>query len=231
MAHLKVIGTGVFGAQVASAAGHILDDTTLLGVTGTFGLWGIATHPIATGTPPNIVVLTAADWAIVKGQTKVTAATPEIFWATLGLSGRLSFLGLTALTSLDLEGDNLTEPPVLTGCTALTSLCLYNNQLTTPPDLSTNTALTSIALSSNQLTTPPDLTMNVALAYLAIDDNQLVSAGVDAILVALAAGTVNGGSVFLQQTPPAYPSETGLAARATLLAAPRSWETVSVDVA
>ncbi len=72
---------------------------------------------------------------------------------------------LTALTSLDLRGNNITNID-LSKNTALTYLYLSNNKITSI-DLSKNTQLTSLNLSSNKITNI-DLSKNTALTYLSL---------------------------------------------------------------
>ena len=78
---------------------------------------------------------------------------------------------LTELTTLNLEGDQLTELN-LNNNTKLINLYLYDNQLTSI-DLSNNTSLTALDLSENQLTSI-DLSNNTNLSSLHIDGTSLI---------------------------------------------------------
>ena len=97
--------------------------------------------------------------------------------ARMGLVEVPGWLGsLTALTTLDLNGNQLTEvPDSLGNLTALTYLDLRSNQLTeVPGSLGNLTALTTLALGGNKLTQMPDSLGNLtALAHLDLNENQL----------------------------------------------------------
>jgi leucine-rich repeat protein SHOC2 len=85
---------------------------------------------------------------------------------------------LTALTKLNLRGNQLTSVPAELGrLTALTKLHLNNNKLTSvPAELGRLTALKGLALSGNQLTSvPAELGRLTALTQLALHENQLTS--------------------------------------------------------
>ena len=73
----------------------------------------------------------------------------KILYATNNatLNGQFDLTGLTALTTLNLYGTSITEPPVLTGLTALTTLVLARTQITEPPVLTGLTALTELDLN------------------------------------------------------------------------------------
>ena len=60
--------------------------------------------------------------------------------------------GLSALTELDLQDNQLTDISALSGLSALTTLWLQNNQLTDVSALSGLSALTELDLQNNQLT-------------------------------------------------------------------------------
>ncbi|MBL7787056.1 MAG: leucine-rich repeat domain-containing protein [Chitinophagales bacterium] len=81
--------------------------------------------------------------------------------------------GLSALTSLNLNDNQLTNISELSGLGALTSLYLSGNQLTDISDLSGLAALASLDLSDNQLTDVSDLSGLAALTSLDLCDNQL----------------------------------------------------------
>jgi internalin A len=95
----------------------------------------------------------------------------------LGLTTVPDSIGqLTALTTLNLTGNQLTAVPDSIGqLTALTELDLSGNQLTEVPDsIGQLTALTYLNLSDNQLTEVPDsIGQLTALTYLNLSDNQL----------------------------------------------------------
>ena len=82
----------------------------------------------------------------------------------------------TALTDLDLSGNQLTAVPDSIGqLTALPACNLYGNQLTAIPDWTGQlTALTNLGLRGNQLTAVPDwIGQLTALTTLWLDNNRL----------------------------------------------------------
>ena len=103
---------------------------------------------------------------------------------TLDLSGNQlaavpeSLGNLTALTTLSLSGNQLAAVPESLGnLTALTTLDLSGNQLAAVPESRGNlTALTTLDLSGNQLTAVPDWLANLtALTTLDLSGNQLTA--------------------------------------------------------
>lgn len=91
------------------------------------------------------------------------------------LSDVAALAGLTALTTLDLSGTQITTPPDLAGLTALTTLDLSGTPITTPPDLSGLTALAVLDLTGTAITTPPDLTGLTALARIRLGDTRITT--------------------------------------------------------
>ena len=84
---------------------------------------------------------------------------------------------LTALTSLDLSGNQLTEIDISANV-ALVTLFLIGNQLTAI-DISANTALDNLWLNQNQLI-EIDVSANTALVTLVLSENQLTVIDVSA---------------------------------------------------
>ncbi len=80
---------------------------------------------------------------------------------------------LTALTSLDLGGNGLTDCSPLKPLTALKSLSLWNNKITDISPLNPLTALTSLDLSQNNLTDISPLKPLTALTRLALHRNKI----------------------------------------------------------
>ena len=97
----------------------------------------------------------------------------ELFLNSQGLSGRLDVSGLTALTSLRCQNNQLEALDGLEKLTELTSLGCTSNQLKTL-DLSENKKLTSLQCSNNQLKTL-DLSENKELTELVCSNNPLTS--------------------------------------------------------
>ncbi|MBL7152547.1 MAG: leucine-rich repeat domain-containing protein, partial [Phycisphaerae bacterium] len=80
---------------------------------------------------------------------------------------------LTALTSLDLGGNGLTDCSPLKPLTALKSLSLWNNKITDISPLNPLTALTSLYLAVNQITDISPLNPLTALTSLDLAVNQI----------------------------------------------------------
>ncbi|WP_069470907.1 leucine-rich repeat domain-containing protein [Candidatus Marithrix sp. Canyon 246] len=78
----------------------------------------------------------------------------------------------TALTSLNLENNQLTQVPNLSALTALESINLKSNRLTQIPDVSNLIALKSLELYNNQITVVPDFSNLTAVQYLYLQNNQ-----------------------------------------------------------
>ena len=87
----------------------------------------------------------------------------------------LNFEGVDAITSLCLNGYQLTIPPAVRGLTNLVYIDLSSNNLTTPPAVTGLPKLGYLSLSSNQLTIPPVVTGLTNLMFLHLEFNQLTT--------------------------------------------------------
>ena len=104
--------------------------------------------------------------------SEASAFTGVIYCIYQSISDLTGIEALTALTYLDLQGNNLTSLDVSSN-TALTYLSCVENQLTSL-DVSGATALTGLTCNINQLTSL-DVSQNTVLEQLGCGENQLTS--------------------------------------------------------
>jgi len=183
---------------------------------------------------PVFIAATLADgdftWLAPDGETTFTGKTPAAANFVAGGVGtyRVYCTDWSAVTEFAADDDNVTALDVAVA-TALTTLVCYGNSLTAL-NVSANTALTELGCDTNPLTTL-DISTNTLLDDLNVATCNLTVAAVDAILAALVAAAVDGGTADLSgQTPAAIPGVQGQLDLATLVAeAPgRAW-TITTD--
>jgi hypothetical protein len=186
---LHTIRRGAIAAEIALVAGKILNDTTILGVTGTFDLdalmvnAGFAAGKVSmtisstTSVDPAFTAAGLVDanflWVAPNGTSFTGKAPAEASFVTGGVGTyRVYCTNWAAVTVLDCNTDNVTALDVAVA-TALTYLYCYSNALTAL-DVATNTLLIGLDCASNALTAL-DVATNTLLISIDCGSNALTA--------------------------------------------------------
>ena len=110
---------------------------------------------------------------IINGITVENGRIVEADWESSGLKDISAVAGLTALTWLNLNDNQITDISALKGLATLTELYLVENQITDISALSGLTALTELELQSNNITDISALQGRTALTRLLLSNNQI----------------------------------------------------------
>ena len=112
---------------------------------------------------------TTNTWTTVSQMT-----TLDCSWRRVPISALTGIEQLTALTTLDLSGNQIVDLAPLAGLTALTTLYLYSNQIVDLAPLAGLTALTLLNLGFNQIADVTPLAGLTGLTGLYLYSNQIV---------------------------------------------------------
>ena len=103
----------------------------------------------------------------------MASLTPYLGCAAVGITSLEGMQYATALSSVDFDGNAISDISPLAGLTSLTSLSLISNSIADISAVAGLTSLTFLAVSNNYITDISALAGLTALDYLAIDRNQI----------------------------------------------------------
>ena len=162
--------------------------------------------PVTAMTPDPLItslVFTDANLAICvtggatsSGWTKVSQMTSlDCSWLRVPTSALSGIEQLTALTWLDLSGNQIVDVAPLAGLTGLKTLYLWTNQIVDVTPLAGLTALTTLSLAANQIVDVAGLSTLTALKTLWIDNNLISNVTPLSTLIALTTLDLNSNQI------------------------------------
>ena len=130
------------------------------------------------------------------GWTKVSQMTSlDCSWMRVPIRALTGIEQLTALTTLDLTGNQIVDVAPLAGLTGLTTLYLWTNQIVNVTPLAGLTALTTLDLSGNQIVDVAPLASLTALTTLWIYSNLISNVTPLSTLIALTTLDLNSNQI------------------------------------